>query len=381
MNKCLMYLSILMIVISITITCGCGNNESAGQETAGITTESGTLMKEPEMTAEESGDAFGTDNGSDAETEGDPETFEVNATGTAEQTGTASIETTAANDADKTGYIRITVDTSFDAAPPDESKNGLYTIEEHNGQYYLVFFKSASESLSAASQECKAQSVLRFDSIDVLLEKLEKGTFTEEELRTINEFTKDECGVKIFDPSSSIRISYPDGLIPDELGLVAWYGESVGYSLYDADNDLQISAETMSEVNYNAKIKRYNDMKYAKGRTILSETTTNEGVTETVIKSEFVGGYTMYKLIEYELSGKSVYEEYTLYSIKEEYSIEDIYNKDAEPHIVRKEGSESIPTEVTVLYSTDGEYFIVTFHTYKRVKPSAELLNGIDFRK
>ena len=109
-----------------------------------------------------------------------------------------------------------------------------YTLSKKGGQWRLSLF-GEREELPGPGEVLRD---LSFDDLDQLIDALKNDRFSEEQMKKIALFPKDENGILLFDVDDPARAVIPEGFAVSH---VNWYGESYDFFITDSDgNDITL---------------------------------------------------------------------------------------------------------------------------------------------
>lgn len=224
-------------------------------------------------------------------------------------------------------------------------ENDVYTITQEDGRYLLKMKNSDFEELEVAKTPT-------FSSLSEMRKAIIAGTFTKEELQTIQRSSKNEDGeIEICDINNLYIPVLPKGICVSQ---VLWHGKEYGFHL-----EVSKSNATSLDAGDNATSGQYGSMVYVTEKTFIedlrefTEFTQNENIE---ILSQ----------LKDPMSGGVIYTYRTYYG----YTFQDVLYK------MSDEGKTIYVHEkydgkfVTVWGDVGGVYFILNITPEKRVDPN-----------
>jgi len=90
------------------------------------------------------------------------------------------------------------------------------------------------------------RSSIRFSSFEEMIDTVKNGQFTDDQLRIMSSWTKDEYGIRLFDLDNPLKPFYPESL---SVNTVTWYGETYSLTLEDKQGN-SITLKCFTEEKY-----------------------------------------------------------------------------------------------------------------------------------
>lgn len=117
-------------------------------------------------------------------------------------------------------------------APPDDLP---YEIICDNGEYYLMLEGGIIKGEEVEGSFCEVAPNIRFGSIEEMVQDIKTGNFTDDELRDLAKFRKDEDGRTVLCDLSKLYDAYA----PEKLDrkIIKWSGETYIFLFDESEGD------------------------------------------------------------------------------------------------------------------------------------------------
>ncbi|MBE6639790.1 MAG: hypothetical protein E7616_10185 [Ruminococcaceae bacterium] len=233
--------------------------------------------------------------------------------------------------------------------------NAGYEIEMINGEYYVVFEEEKYKNNVNASQ---VEPYLTFSSVSEMKDKVLNGKLTEEEIKTMSTFSKDETGrVKVCNFEKLYIPSLPEDVV--FTGQIVWAGETYYPSLKSDSCGVHTFAVQTKEL-YDYKLKDTIDKIHNNKLVTITETIQTEERNAMVYLHTTSAGE--FKRVEYKITTDK-----GAIFVAENYRLETIYTTE--------QISETIPYRVE-LHGNLGDHYFYCSISNPTERPSVEWLSS-----
>ena len=244
--------------------------------------------------------------------------------------------------------------------PADEDKEiefDDFSYLKRDGIWHLSLKKELPEETKSPFGSVTAEPVIKFSSFEEMLETIKGGRFTDDQLRKMESWPKDEHGFLLFDLDNPPRPFYPENLSADG---VTWSGESITVELKDAQENV-ITLKCFSEKAYDEYFAyKYTDA-LSRGSTISTTLVSSEGGIN-VFRHETERA--VLKAVRYELQPGVFVDKRFMIDTKGHRDLEESFPI-----------SETVPYRINVFHGQDGIKFVVLNEMPPRDYSDEELLS------